>query len=189
MPTAIAQHLSNAVVQLSIGELLDVELAKSFNESEDRYFDMIYKKTASLIESSAYCAAYLAQKDCEAYAMYGKHLGLSFQIIDDILDITQDAKTLGKPALNDFKEGKTTLPYIYLYQDLPKDDKITLLQFFQKELDASQVSWIKQKMSEYKSIEKSIQKARSLGNEALAKIDKNDKGLIEVMKQMIDREF
>ena len=75
---------------------------------------MIYKKTASLIEASAKAAALLAGKNATIYALYGKNLGLAFQIIDDILDITQSSETLGKPSLNDFKEGKTTLPYLYM---------------------------------------------------------------------------
>jgi len=61
------------------------------------YFDMIYKKTASLIEASSYAAAYIGKKDTHKFALYGKNLGLAFQIIDDVLDITMDSKTLGKP--------------------------------------------------------------------------------------------
>ena len=52
----------------------------------------------------------------ERYASYGKNLGLAFQMVDDILDITQSSQTLGKPAMLDFKEGKVTIPYLYLYE-------------------------------------------------------------------------
>ncbi|MCH3852402.1 hexaprenyl-diphosphate synthase, partial [Campylobacter jejuni] len=81
---------------------------------KDKYLKMIYNKTAVLIEASARCGAILANLDEKAFGEYGKNLGLAFQMIDDILDIKGDEKTLGKPAMNDFKEGKTTLPYIYL---------------------------------------------------------------------------
>ena len=110
MPQNVAYSISHAVALLSVGELLDVELSNTFNDSEERYFDMIYKKTASLIEASAKSAALLAGKASEKYALYGKNLGLAFQIVDDILDITQSSETLGKPSLNDFKEGKTKTP-------------------------------------------------------------------------------
>ena len=189
MSKDVAKSISNAVTLLSIGELLDVELGKYMNLNEDIYFDMIYKKTASLIEAAATSAAILAGKDKNAYGIYGRNLGLSFQIIDDILDITQDEKILGKPALNDFKEGKTTLPYIYLYNDLPKDDKIKLQKMFKQELDDEQKSWIKMQMEKYNSIQNAFIKAKELAKDALSKIDIKDEGLIKVMTQMIDREF
>ncbi len=84
---------------------------------------MIYKKTASLIEATCKASALLVGKDSLNYAKYGKYLGLAFQVVDDILDITQDSKTLGKPSMNDFVEGKVTIPYILMYKRVDKDDK------------------------------------------------------------------
>ena len=85
MPQDVAYSISHAVALLSVGELLDVELSNTFNVSEERYFDMIYKKTASLIEASAKAAAILTGKEsCYLCAFMGKNLGLAFQIIDDI---------------------------------------------------------------------------------------------------------
>ncbi len=104
MDREISYTVSNAVTLLSIGEMLDVDLTETFNTSYDKYLDMIYKKTASLIEASSKAAAILANKDKEKFALYGKNLGLAFQMIDDILDITQDSATLGKPAMLDFVE-------------------------------------------------------------------------------------
>ncbi|WP_263832978.1 polyprenyl synthetase family protein [Sulfurospirillum oryzae] len=190
MPDDVAYSISHAVALLSVGELLDVELSSAFNDSEERYFDMIYKKTASLIEASAKAAALLAGKNGEIYALYGKNLGLAFQIIDDILDITQSSETLGKPSLNDFKEGKTTLPYLYMYRKLCKDDQTKLLSFFQQELDDAQKEWIKTKMNETNALEDSIAYARKLGLEALAVIEKEeDVGLSSIIKDMIERNF
>lgn len=190
MPQDVTYSISHAVALLSVGELLDVELSNTFNDSEERYFDMIYKKTASLIEASAKAAALLAGKDGDIYALYGKNLGLAFQIIDDILDITQSSETLGKPSLNDFKEGKTTLPYLYLYQRLSHDDQTQLLSLFQQELNDAQKEWIKSKMHETKALEDSIFYARKLGLEALAVIEKEeDVGLSSIIKEMIERNF
>ena len=113
----IPRIISSAVTMLAIGEMEDVELAKQFNANEAKYLTMIEHKTNSLIEATAYAAAFLSSKNQEEakdFRVYGRNLGIAFQIIDDVLDITADEKTLGKPILSDFKEGKVTLPYIYL---------------------------------------------------------------------------
>ena len=190
MPSDVAYSISHAVALLSVGELLDVELSNSFNDSEERYFDMIYKKTASLIEASAKAAALLTGKNGDIYGLYGKNLGLAFQIIDDILDITQSSETLGKPSLNDFKEGKITLPYLYMYRKLSSTDQTKLLSLFQQELDDAQKVWIKTKMNETNALEDSIAYARKLGFEALDVISKEeDVGLSSIIKEMIERNF
>ena len=190
LPQEVSYSIANSVTKLSVGELLDVELANSFNDDIDLYFDMIYKKTASLIESAAFCAAFLAKKDVAKYSVYGKNLGLAFQIIDDVLDITQSSEVLGKPALNDFKEGKTTLPYLYMYNDINATDKSRLLNLFKKDLNKEEESWIKQKMAETKAVERSIEYAQKLGYEALRMIEnENSPDLEKIIKEMIVREF
>ena len=190
MPQNVAFSISNAVALLSVGELLDVELSKAFNDNLETYFDMIYKKTASLIEASAEAAALLSGKNSQNYALYGKNLGLAFQIIDDILDITQPSEVLGKPSLNDFKEGKTTLPYLYMYDKLPMDEKQKLLGLFQKELSTEESAWIKAKMHETHAITDAMMYAKTLGLEALEAIkDEEDVGLHSIITEMIERNF
>ncbi|MBQ9876905.1 MAG: polyprenyl synthetase family protein, partial [Campylobacter sp.] len=132
----IAGCISESVAKLSVGELIDVKMGESFNDDEKKYLNMIYLKTAALIESSAMSGAFLADLNTTKFGEYGKNLGIAFQIIDDILDITHDSVKLGKPALNDYKEGKTTLPYIYLYENLQVNDKEKLKSLFGKELNS-----------------------------------------------------
>lgn len=190
LPKEVAYSISNAVALLSVGELLDVELSMAFNDNLEKYFDMIYKKTASLIEASAHAAALLAGKEGDKYALYGKNLGLAFQIIDDILDITQSSETLGKPSLNDFKEGKTTLPYLYMYAKLSLEDKTKLLGLFQKELSPEESAWIKLKMNETNAIQDAMMYAKELGLEALRVIEgEEDVGLASIITDMIERNF
>lgn len=190
LPQEVAYSVSNAVALLSVGELLDVELSATFNDNKESYFDMIYKKTASLIEASAKSAALLVGKNSDIYALYGKNLGLAFQIIDDVLDITQSSEILGKPSLNDFKEGKTTLPYLYMYEKLSPHDRQILLSLFQKTLNENEEAWIKEKMNETNAINLSINDARRLGFEALEAIkDEEDVGLASIIKEMIERNF
>ena len=189
-PTLIAKAISEAVSKLSVGELLDVELSKSFNSDKEKYFDMIYKKTASLIEAAAFSAAFLAGAQSDKFALYGKNLGLAFQIIDDILDITSDDKTLGKPSMNDYKEGKTTLPYIYLYEKLDKDDKKRLLSLFKQELNENDKEWIKQKMQTTGALKECFDLVQRLGNEALKSIQEyKNRDLEKIIKDMIQREY
>jgi len=187
----ISKTVADAVALLSVGELLDVELSKEVNLDKDKYFDMIYKKTAVLIEATAKSAALLADKDPEKYALYGKNLGLAFQVIDDVLDVIQNDKTLGKPALNDFKEGKTTLIYIDLINSLDGSDKERVLSFFKKELSDEERQWLLMKVFQTGALKKSIDLAKELGKEALEAVEgeENQVELQKVIRDMIEREF
>ena len=189
MDKKIAYNISNAVTLLSIGEMIDVDLTNTFNTSYDSYLDMIYKKTASLIEASAKSAAILAGLDENKYALYGKNLGLAFQMIDDILDITQDSATLGKPAMLDFVEGKVTIPYLLLHSRV--EDKAKLESLYKKELTAEESAWIKEQMQITKALEDSILQAKAIGNEAIEAVidEKDSQTLVMIMKAMIEREF
>ncbi|ARR00905.1 polyprenyl synthetase family protein [Campylobacter porcelli] len=183
----IAKIISKAVLDLSIGEMMDVDLGSRFNPNLDEYLKMIELKTAVLIEAAARSAAILAKLDDEAYAVYGKNLGLAFQIVDDILDIISDENRLGKPAFNDYKEGKTTLPYIFLYNALNLDDKEILKSLWGKELDENQTRWIKDKFDEFDIVKKSKIFAKELGNKAISAVSNHS--LQEIVSSMIDREF
>ena len=184
----VAHRVASAVTALSVGEMQDVEMGKSFNSDESLYIEMINNKTASLIEASCASAALLMNKDETSYATYGKNLGLAFQIIDDILDIVSDEKTLGKPALNDFVEGKCTLPYIYLYHDLEGDEREKLISFHAQKLSAKDAGWIKEKMQKFNCVERSYILARQLSDEALQSIE-GDSALSAIIDTMMQREF
>ncbi len=180
--------VSNAVMLLSCGELLDVELAQSFNPNKEHYYDMIYKKTGSLIEAAAKAAAVLAGEDEEQFATYGRNLGIAFQIVDDILDITQDSKKLGKPAMNDFKEGKTTLPFIYLYEALDGEGKAKLRSLHGKDLTEEEIDWLRESMIKSGAIERTKEDVRTLANVAMQSVRDNQK-LHRIMQSLIERTY
>ena len=184
----VARTIASSVTALSKGEMMDVKMAEHFNVDKELYLDMLYLKTATLIEAAAKASALLVGKDPDAHAIYGRNLGLSFQIIDDILDITADAKTLGKPALNDFVEGKCTLPYIYLYEKLGDDAKQRLVSLHAKELSNDDTIWIKENMQKYKTIEQSFELALKWSNEAKT-VMRDDAELISILDSMIKRTF
>ena len=186
----VAKIVSNAVVQLSLGELKDVSLSHTFHLDRDAYLQMIYQKTASLMEASAGAAAILANKDKKPYMTYGRNLGIAFQMIDDILDITADADTLGKPALHDFEEGKTTLPYIYLYEALEEKDAETLRALHGKVLSLDEQVWIKQQMQKHHIIQTCFAEAKRLIEEAITLMNQHgEDALSEIAIQMIERDF
>ncbi|HEC1727835.1 TPA: polyprenyl synthetase family protein [Campylobacter lari] len=186
----LAKIISNAVVMLSVGELMDVNLSETFNTDKNAYLQMIYNKTAILIEASARCGAILANLNEDDFAEYGKNLGLAFQIVDDILDIKGDEQTLGKPAMNDFKEGKTTLAYMYLSEKLNPQDQEILKSYYKKDLSVNELAWIKSKIQEHEIFNQVGQELNTYANNALKAIKKyNIKDLEDIIKSMIEREF
>jgi octaprenyl-diphosphate synthase len=186
----IAKTVASAVTQLSIGELMDVKLSECFSPDVESYMQMIYQKTASLIEATAASAALLAGKDEKVYGTYGRNLGLAFQIIDDILDVTQTSEQLGKPAMHDFEEGKTTLPYIYLYERLDTVGRERLASLHGKVLDEAERDWIRSMMEQSGAIQRAYRYAKELGEEAVQLMrDKDENALAEIVEAMIERNF
>lgn len=185
----LSRIIADAVLRLSLGELEDVELSKSFNLDENKYLKMIEYKTGALIESSAECAGILKGDSSDKYKIYGNSLGIAFQIIDDILDITSDDNVLGKNAFSDLKEGKATLPYIYLYKKMNKEEQDYLLSLFKRELDAREIAWIKQKMQYYEIIQEVKQVVDSYANKALSVLENEDSKLELIIKDMLERKF
>jgi len=184
----VARTIASSVTALSKGEMKDVAMAKEFNSDEEKYLEMLYLKTATLIEAAAIASAHLAGKDVEKYATYGKNLGLSFQIIDDILDITSDEKSLGKPAMNDYVEGKCTLPYIYLYNVLESSDREKLISFHAKNIAKEDTKWIQEKMAQHKCVEKSFILAEELSSEAMKAVE-DEEELVAILENMIKRSY
>ncbi len=90
--------------------------------------------------------------------------------------------------MNDFVEGKCTLPYIDLYKELNAADRETLVSYHARDIDATQTQWIKDKMSEHKSVEKSFKLAQKLSAEAMNAV-KEDEDLVNILKTMIQRSY
>ncbi len=100
---------------IAAGEVLQLLNCHDPDTDAERYYQVIYRKTAKLFEASAQLGAVLAQQDSateQALATYGKELGNAYQLIDDVLDYTADESELGKTLGKDLAEGKPTLPLI-----------------------------------------------------------------------------
>ncbi len=109
--------LADTTNVIAEGEVLQLLNINDASVTEARYLQVIHYKTARLFEAAAQLAAIICEASAEheaACAAYGRHLGAAFQLADDILDYAGDTQTLGKNVGDDLREGKPTLPLIYL---------------------------------------------------------------------------
>jgi octaprenyl-diphosphate synthase len=115
--------LARVTHDMSVGELMQLQLRRTIDLSEDRYMDMIYKKTAALFSASCECGAMLGGErngERSKYSRFGKNVGLAFQIVDDLFDYLAADRDLGKPAASDFSDGRVTLPFITAFRNAPE---------------------------------------------------------------------
>lgn len=136
--TELLGVISRAVREMSEGELLQIDKARKLDITEEVYFDVIKKKTASLISSCCEAGA-LSVGDIEnreRMKMFGEYVGMAFQIKDDIFDYGSSTK-IGKPTGNDIRENKMTLPIIYALNHVEEDKKRTLMDILKNHNDNS----------------------------------------------------
>ena len=125
----LVSHIVGSVATLCEGEILQSQHAADKDTTRQDYFEIIYKKTASLISISASAGALsvkASRSDIEQMRRFGEAVGMAFQIQDDILDFSRSAKT-GKPANNDLREGKITLPLIEVLEKCSPAEKMQLI--------------------------------------------------------------
>lgn len=118
----ILRVLSNASNDIAEGEILQLSNVQNVALSEAEYLRIIYAKTARLFEASSECGALAANAPAERVADlrdFGKHLGLAFQLVDDVLDYDGEPELIGKNLGDDLAEGKMTLPLIRALQQAP----------------------------------------------------------------------
>ena len=120
----IMQIMSESTNVIAEGEVLQLLNCHDPDTDEQRYMDVIERKTAKLFEAAALMGSTLTQQTQwnNALAGYGRHLGAAFQLIDDVLDYTGDAAELGKNLGDDLAEGKPTLPLIFAMRQAPDSD-------------------------------------------------------------------
>jgi len=125
--------VSGAVVDMAEGEVREVETRGDFDLDEPAHLEVLRLKTASFIECCCEMGAMLAGGNAaerKALRDYGHHVGMAFQIVDDLLDYRGDRRKTGKAKATDFREGQATLPLIYLREQLSEaEEKITRRRF------------------------------------------------------------
>ncbi len=132
----VMEILSDATNRIAEGEVLQLMNCNDPDTTEERYFDVIYGKTARLFEAATQLAAVLtSQPEHIEKAMqdYGKHLGTAFQLADDIMDYIADSEEMGKNAGDDLAEGKPTLPLLYaMWHAKDPDDQSLIREAIEK---------------------------------------------------------
>ena len=165
--------LSEAIKQMSEGELLQIEKTRKLNIDEAVYFEIIKNKTASLLSSACAVGAYSTTQNkeiCDRMRVFGEKTGIAFQIKDDLFDY--GTEKIGKPTGNDIKEKKMTLPLIYT---LGKVDKVTMRKIIyivkNNNTDKEKVDWVIDTVVNTGGIKYAEQKMNEYRDEALSIID------------------
>jgi all-trans-nonaprenyl-diphosphate synthase len=131
----VVKLLSEVIMDLAAGEIQQGLNRFDASISIESYLQKSYYKTASLIANSAKAAGLISETSLEIAEHlynYGRHLGLAFQIVDDILDFTSSTDTLGKPAGSDLKSGNLTAPVLYALEEKPYLEVLIEREFAQE---------------------------------------------------------
>ena len=188
--------ISESVKKMSEGELLQIEKSRSLDIDETVYFEIIKKKTASLISSCCKIAAGSVTKQkkiIESVSKIGENIGIAFQIKDDLFDYGK--RKIGKPRGIDIKEKKLTLPLIYTLNELDKRKRKWLINSIKKHSkDKSRVKEIISLVKETGGLDYAIEKMNYFHKIALDDLkllpdNEFKKSLTEMINYVIHRDF
>ncbi|MDR9419196.1 polyprenyl synthetase family protein [Gracilimonas sp.] len=164
---------SRAVQKMSEGELRQLKTAGLFNMTEDRYFQIISEKTASLISTCCECGAVSVTDDEKTHKLMkeiGMNIGIAFQIRDDLFDF--GIHDIGKPTRNDIQERKVTLPLIKALEHAPKRKAAHVRALMKKRKKSSgNVDDIVEFVHENGGMEYAKQTMYDYANKAITKLD------------------
>jgi octaprenyl-diphosphate synthase len=167
----LLEYVSKATRDMSEGELLQVEKARKMDFTETLYYEVIRKKTASLLASCFATGAYSTVKDkdlIEKMWRVGELTGIAFQIMDDVLDYEKTSIT-GKPTGIDIKEKKVTLPLIYLLNHVDKQKKRKILSVIKhKNNQPEGVAWVIREVKDAGGLDFARKKMNEFKNQAIA---------------------
>jgi len=155
------------------GELTQNHNRGNWKLDEETYLDIIYRKTASLIETSCRLGAMAVNRDkkiVDALAIYGRRIGMAFQIIDDVLDIAGQQKTVGKSLGSDIDKGKLTLPMIHFLATAAPTHRELLMSLLESS-EADRVEHVRQLLIPSSSISYARRRAGQMVDEAIAALN------------------
>jgi octaprenyl-diphosphate synthase len=168
----ILDILIEATRKMVEGELIQLTFNGNMDITEEQHLDISIRKTACLFSACSQLGGILGQanqEEVERLRLYGLSVGLAFQLVDDILDLTSNESTLGKPVCNDLKEGKLTLPLIYLMRDgKPQHRELVRKVLRENSPDDSLRDEILRLVQEYHTGERVLEKAKDYAKQAIA---------------------
>ncbi|MFC1840135.1 polyprenyl synthetase family protein [Thermodesulfobacteriota bacterium] len=121
----ILEIINDAAARMTEGQVKELVFTGNWDAGEEEYLDIITSKTADLISASCASGAVIAKAGdwaCEKLKNFGLNMGISFQMVDDLLDYSSSEKDFGKPVGKDVREGKITLPLIYAISSMNKGE-------------------------------------------------------------------
>lgn len=153
----VVQTITGITEAMSIGEIDQLNHIGNIRLTEDQYMEIIHRKTAILFEGTCRCGALIANAPSDqvsALTTYGYHLGMAFQIADDLLDYTADSSILGKKAGADLREGKLTLPLIRALKAASATDQETMLKVIKNpDFSSKDLALLIKLMEQYDTLE------------------------------------
>jgi len=166
----LLEVLSRAANEMSIGEMRQLISCDALRFTENDYYRLIASKTASLMSAACEMGAAAGEPAYrEALAAYGHALGMAFQIADDLLDYTSSAAVTGKPAGQDLREHKMTLPLIHAMQHMTAPERRVIEGFFaDPEPTDRGIAQVIELVQRHNGIEYALQQARGFGERAAA---------------------
>ncbi len=189
----VSELLAQTISQLCIGQIIEQQDLFNSKRTTENYLKAIEGKTASLFASSCKIGATVSDANDEATQAlndFGYNIGMAFQIIDDLLDITSDEKTLGKPTGHDIEEGVYTLPVIFAAE---KDAKVR--ELLGDKLSEADFNYVLSKANESEFVERTFKMAQSYGNSARAALDPIDinsevkEAFMSIAEGLLNRSF
>jgi len=193
---AILESISDSTKEMVKGELYQMEYSNVDKISEDQYYNIINRKTGRLMATSAYIGAVeggCSEEECDALFNMGLELGYAFQIVDDTFDFSDSSDVTGKDIGNDFKDGKITLPFIYILKNGTTEEREYIKQF---SLAPDEADWdsIKNMIHSSGAFSFSLNKAKEYAERAKKRIEifdnSDNKGIIEdLISFVVERNY
>ena len=192
----IIEMVSRAVVEMAEGEVRELEVRGDFELSEEEHMRVLRMKTAAFIEVCCRAGCRMAggtREQEDGLGAYGHHLGMAFQVVDDLLDFRGDHAKTGKPIATDFREGQATLPLIYLLPHLTDEEARFTKSKFGNGVSDEEVAMITKWMAERGAFDAASDTAESLiahASKGLSALpDSDEKRLLEtVARFVVERE-
>lgn len=183
-------NISETVKAMSEGEIYQMEKARRMDITEDDYYDIIKRKTASLIASCCVVGALSAnatESQVEKMRRFGTSAGIAFQIKDDIFDYQINNKT-GKPAGNDIQEHKMTLPLIHLLKIVDRPERRNIIRKIKYHSDEAEARmYVINKVKENRCLDYAEQKMNAFMNESMSQLDEiKDSEALTSLKNLVE---
>jgi len=183
----VLKVLAHTTTMMAEGEILQLLHTSNLNINEQDYFEVVNRKTAILMSAACQIGAILGDvspEQEEALAQFGLNLGITFQVVDDILDFTGNEREMGKPIGNDLKEGRITLPLIHALTRANPGDRQRLAEIAQN-LKPEMIPELGHLLDKYDSLDH----ARSLAREFTLKAQANLEAFPPVPEKAYFRAF